>query len=60
MAGRTLREVYDLPFAIALNEGRPGGVMCSYNQVNGVYACENPDLEQRPQSRARLPGLRRI
>ncbi|MFD0687792.1 beta-glucosidase [Actinomadura fibrosa] len=41
---RTLRQVYDLPFEIAIGDGRPGGVMCSYNQINGVYACENPLL----------------
>ena len=45
MDGRTLREVYELPFAIALDRGDPGGVMCSFNQVNGVYACENPILD---------------
>jgi beta-glucosidase len=44
MSGRTLREVYDLPFRIAIAKGHPGSVMCSYNQVNGVYACENPIL----------------
>lgn len=43
--GRTLREVYDLPFRIAVAKGDPAGVMCSYNQVNGVYACENPLLD---------------
>jgi beta-glucosidase len=43
--GRTLRQVYDLPFQIALAEGDPGAVMCSYNQINGVYACENPILD---------------
>lgn len=42
---RTLMEVYNLPFAIALSQGSPGGVMCSYNQVNGVYMCENPLLK---------------
>jgi beta-glucosidase len=41
---RTLREVYNLPFAIALSRSQPGGVMCSYNQVNGVYSCQNPLL----------------
>jgi beta-glucosidase len=43
--GRTLREVYNQPFAIAIAKGDPGGVMCSYNQVNGTYACENPVLD---------------
>jgi beta-glucosidase len=38
---RTLREIYTLPFEVAIRNGHPGGVMCSYNQVNGVYACEN-------------------
>ena len=42
--GRTLQEVYNLPFAIALSQSSPGGVMCSYNQVNGIYSCENPLL----------------
>ena len=42
---RTLMEVYNLPFAIALSQSSPGGVMCSYNQVNGVYMCENPLLK---------------
>ncbi|WP_123940161.1 MULTISPECIES: beta-glucosidase [unclassified Frondihabitans] len=41
---RTLHEVYSLPFAIANSIGHPAGVMCSYNQVNGKYACENPEL----------------
>jgi beta-glucosidase len=30
-----------LAFEIALEQGEPGSVMCSYNRVNGVYACEN-------------------
>ncbi|WP_100059429.1 glycoside hydrolase family 3 C-terminal domain-containing protein [Leifsonia xyli] len=42
--GRTLREVYDLAFQIAVQKSDPAGVMCSYNQVNGVYACENTIL----------------
>ncbi len=39
---RTLRELDGLAFDISIHEGQPGGVMCSYNQINGVYACENP------------------
>ncbi|MCP2635867.1 glycoside hydrolase family 3 C-terminal domain-containing protein [Microbacterium sp. HD4P20] len=41
---RTLRQVYDLPYEIAVKESDPGSIMCSYNQVNGVYACENDIL----------------
>lgn len=44
MDERTLRQVYDLPYEIAIRESDPGSLMCSYNQVNGVYACENPIL----------------
>ncbi|MEV6301924.1 glycoside hydrolase family 3 C-terminal domain-containing protein [Actinoplanes sp. NPDC051861] len=41
---RTLRQIYDLPFEIAIDRGQPASVMCSYNQINGTYACENPRL----------------
>ncbi|WP_137845463.1 glycoside hydrolase family 3 C-terminal domain-containing protein [Microbacterium sp. 2FI] len=41
---RTFRQVYDLPYEIAVKESDPGSIMCSYNQINGVYACENPVL----------------
>jgi beta-glucosidase len=30
-----------LAFEIALEEGQPGSVMCSYNRVDGTYSCEN-------------------
>ena len=43
---RTLREIYDLPFEIAVDRGEPESVMCSYNQLNHVYACENPRLNE--------------
>jgi len=33
-----------LAFEIALEKGKPGSVMCSYNRVNGPFACENPWL----------------
>ena len=41
---RTLRQIYDLPFEIAVDRGAPESVMCSYNQINHVYACENERL----------------
>jgi beta-glucosidase len=41
---RSMRESDLLAFEIGVHEGNPGGVMCSYNRVNGVYACENPYL----------------
>jgi beta-glucosidase len=30
-----------LAFELAIEGGGPGAVMCSYNRVNGVYACES-------------------
>jgi beta-glucosidase len=33
-----------LAFELAIERGRPGSVMCSYNRVNGVQACESPFL----------------
>jgi beta-glucosidase len=33
-----------LAFELAIERGRPGSVMCSYNRVNGTQACENPLL----------------
>lgn len=38
------RESDLLAFEIAIETGHPGSVMCAYNRVGGVYACENPFL----------------
>jgi beta-glucosidase len=37
---KLLMELYGPPFAAAVQNA--AGVMCAYNRVNGVYACENP------------------
>jgi len=39
-----LRESDLLAFEIAIKRGEPGSVMCSYNLVNGAYACGNDFL----------------
>ena len=39
-----LRESDLLAFQIAIETGRPASVMCAYNKLNGVYACENAAL----------------
>ena len=36
-----MRESDVLAFEIALRESNPGAVMCAYNKINGVYACED-------------------
>ena len=38
---RSMRESDLLAFQIGLRDSGVGAVMCSYNLVNGVYACEN-------------------
>ena len=38
---RSMRETDLLAFQIALSISHAGAVMCSYNRVNGDYACEN-------------------
>ena len=39
---RAMEESDLLAIHIAIQIANPGAVMCSYNRINGVYACENP------------------
>ena len=41
---RSMRETDLLAFEIGIRDADPAGVMCSYNRVNGDYACENSYL----------------
>jgi beta-glucosidase len=41
---RALEEIYFPPFRRALLDAGAGSVMGSYNQVNGCYACQSPEL----------------
>lgn len=41
---RTQHEIYLPPFKAAVNTS-VASIMCAYNKVNGVYACENPDTQ---------------
>jgi beta-glucosidase len=40
---RTLNELYLLPFEMAVKEAGVASVMCSYNKINGYYACEHKE-----------------
>lgn len=52
------RESDLLAFEIALEKGRPGSVMCAYNQVDGAYSCENAWLlNQVLKGDWRYPGF---
>jgi beta-glucosidase len=41
---RAMRESDLLAFELAIEQGRPGAVMCGYNKVNGIYDCSNAHL----------------
>lgn len=38
---RAMREIYLRPFEIIAEESKPDAFMCSYNQINGIYSCQN-------------------
>ena len=52
---RTLHELYVWPFANAVKAGT-ASIMCSYNRVNGRYACENPDTFSILKDELAFPG----
>lgn len=37
-------DTFDIPFRSCVMDGNVASVMCSYNQVNGVPTCADPDL----------------
>ncbi|KAL6962665.1 putative beta-D-xylosidase 7 [Sarracenia purpurea var. burkii] len=39
-----LADTYQPPFQSCVEEGRVSGIMCAYNQVNGIPNCANYDL----------------
>ena len=41
---RAMREIYLPAFETAVKKGKPWALMCSYNRINGTYACEDAHL----------------
>lgn len=41
---QVLRELYLIPFEMAVKDGKAAALMCAYNYVNGVHSCENQEL----------------
>lgn len=41
ISDKVMQETDLLAFQIAIRMAKPAGVMCSYNRINGTYACEN-------------------
>lgn len=43
---RALREIYLMPFMLAIRDAHPGAIMTAYNKVNGIHCSENRKLLQ--------------
>jgi beta-glucosidase len=57
IGARAMHESDLLAFAIALDIGQPGAVMCSYNKINAIYGCEHDYLLNQVLKRDwRYPG----
>lgn len=41
---QSLRELYLLPFEMAVKDGKIASIMCAYNYVNGQSSCESREL----------------
>ena len=57
-AKRAMQESDLLAFHIAISIANPGAVMCSYNRINGDYACENRTAPRRTEEAVGLQRLR--
>ena len=55
---QTLHEVYVAPFDAAIRRADVSSIMCSYNHLNGTFACGNEcHAHQDPARRDRLQGI---
>ena len=54
---RALREIYLMPFMLAIKEARPAAIMTAYNKVNGVHASENDETLNILRKEWRWEGL---
>jgi beta-glucosidase len=46
VSDRVQREIYLQAFEAAIKQGKANSAMCSYAEINGVFACENAQLQQ--------------
>ncbi len=53
---RTLQQTYVLPYEIAISESDPDSLMCSYNQINGTWSCENDLMRTALKERIGFQG----
>ena len=58
VAERPLHEIYMPAFETAVEKAHAGSVMCSYNRIDSIYACEQPFmLRQVLKSEFAFPGF---
>jgi beta-glucosidase len=57
MDERALHEVYVAPFRRAVQRHGVAGLLGSYNRLNGVYACQSPELLQLPRDEWGFEGV---
>lgn len=41
---RALREIYLMPFMLAIKNAKPAAIMTAYNKVNGIHVCESSKM----------------
>jgi beta-glucosidase-like glycosyl hydrolase len=56
-ARRSLREIYLLPFELAVREAHAWAVMCSYNKLYGTYLSAHPMLDDLLRSEWGFDGV---
>ena len=44
ITAKALHEIYLPAFKAAVERAHTGAIMCSYNQINGKFSCNNPEL----------------
>lgn len=44
VADQVLRELYLIPFEMSVKDGKVAAIMCSYNFLNGLQACDNTPM----------------
>ncbi|MBC2607274.1 beta-glucosidase [Pelagicoccus albus] len=54
---RALRELYQLPFDLMLENDAPASIMGSYPKINGTFACENEELISSLKEDDRFTGF---
>jgi len=54
---RTFHEIYEPAFAAAVQGAHVGAVMCAYNQIDAVWACENTPMLGLLENQLGFDGL---